>query len=62
MHPRYVYLLPEWHQKRWWVPVEGDGVNCTEEEMEEMVEHSLTITHRSLESHTAEDTMSSKVQ
>ena len=47
MHPRYVYLLPGWYHRKWWVPVEGDGVNCTEKEMEEMVEHSLTITHDS---------------
>ena len=41
LSPRYVFMTYAWYLNYWWVP-HGD-VNCTVEEMEQVLERSPTI-------------------
>ena len=39
---RYVWFLIGWYSDSWFVPVEGEGLNCTAEQMAEAVAFHIT--------------------
>ena len=40
-YPRYAFITYAWYRNYWWVP-QGD-INCTVQEMEEVLNHSLAV-------------------
>lgn len=40
-YPRYVYITYGWYANYWWVPKED--INCTVQEMEEVLDNSLAM-------------------
>ena len=40
-YPRYAFITYAWYRNYWWVP-QGD-INCTVQEMEKVLNHSLAV-------------------
>ena len=40
-YPRYVFMTYGWYASDWWIP--RNDVNCTIENMEQVLNHSLSV-------------------